>query len=211
MALGPTIRRLFGPFERDIANVYRDIFIDLSDWVEAIGLWAPHPDRILEVGCGEGAMTDRLCARYPDAEITAIDVTPRLGRLFRGDRRRVEFIQARAEEIAETRPSAFDLVILSDVLHHVPAPARDSLLEAIRRSMAPSGVFAFKEWVRDNTLIHWACEASDRYLTGDSVSYLSASEVERLLGSHFGDGALVHERRIRPWTNNMAIRVQLPA
>ena len=43
-----------------------------------------NPRRILEVGCGEGAVSERLAALYPNAEITAIDITPNVGRLYAG-------------------------------------------------------------------------------------------------------------------------------
>jgi len=173
--------------------------------------WAPDARRILEVGCGEGAMTERLRDGYPQARITAIDVTPRLGRLFRGDRARVRFIQAPVEEIAANEPASFDLVILSDVLHHVPTELRDSLLRAIGQALTPNGIFAFKDWMRERSLIHWACEASDRFLTGDNVAYLTDSEMRGLLAQHFGPDSLKAERRVRPWSNNVAMLVSHPA
>jgi trans-aconitate methyltransferase len=173
-----------------------------------IGQWAPDARNILEVGCGEGAVTERLRDRYPQAQITAIDVTPRLGRLFRGETERVRFIQAPVQEIAASQPHSFDLVILSDVLHHVPLPLRDSLLAAIGQALAPGGVFAFKDWIRDNSPIHWACEASDRVLTGDDVAYLTAAGMRSLLDQHFGADPLRQERRVRPWSNNLAILVR---
>jgi trans-aconitate methyltransferase len=38
--------------------------------------WCPHPKRILEVGCGEGSMTERLVVAFPGATLTPIDITP---------------------------------------------------------------------------------------------------------------------------------------
>jgi len=211
MPIGPAVRRFFGPYERDISSIYRRIFIDLDDWLETIRAWAPSAREVLEVGCGEGAMTERLRDCFQDAQITAIDVTSRLGRLFRGEHGRVEFIQTTVEEVAARNPSRYDLVILSDVLHHVRPALRASLLQGIGLALAPGACFAFKEWVRDGTVIHWACEASDRYLTGDDVDYLSETEVEALLGDHFGAVAIQEQRRIRPWRNNMAVFIRSDA
>jgi hypothetical protein len=69
-------------------------------------------------------------------------------------------------------------------------------------------VFVFKEWERNTTLIHWLCHASDRWLTGDRVSYMTGREVHEYLTSSFGDAAIVAEARIRPWQNNLTILVQ---
>ena len=206
MAIGPAVRALFGPYEREIAHLYRSIFIDLDDWIGRIGAWVPDAQNILEVGCGEGAMTERLCARYSQARITAIDVTPRVGRLFAGDAGRVEFLQMTVEDMAERHPQAYDLIVLSDVIHHVPKALRGSILTAIHQALAPGGMFVFKDWARTSTPIHWMCHAGDRYLTGDQVSYLDEQEIRSFLGERFG--APQDECRVRPWRNNFALMLR---
>ena len=205
MALGSLVRNLFGPYERHVADAYRAIFIDLDAWIEIIARWAPAPTRILEVGCGEGAMTERLARRFPDARVTAIDVTPRLGRLYCGDRTRVRFIETPVERIAAAEPHAFDLVILSDVIHHVPSAARSSLLRGVADALASGGAFIFKDWMRSRAPIHWMCEASDRYLTGDDVSYLNEAEARVLIAATFGAEAVQDAQTVRPWANNAAM------
>jgi SAM-dependent methyltransferase len=84
LPLGPFARRMFGPYEHWVAETYRKMFIDLDDFAGLMKSWAPNAQRILEVGCGEGAMTERITHMYPSAHVTAIDITPKLGRLYRG-------------------------------------------------------------------------------------------------------------------------------
>lgn len=208
MSAGAAIRRLCGPYEHRIASLYRNLYFDLDRCVEVVSDWSPAPSRILEVGCGEGAMTEALARAFPQSAITAIDITPRLGRLYRGERDRVRFLQTGVGELAEREPGAFDLVILADVLHHVPLAERSSLLEAIRAALSPSGTLVLKEWERRATPIHWLCYGSDRWLTGDRIAYLKASEARNLLGATFGLAAVTDEARIRPWRNNMMFRVR---
>ena len=172
MQPGPVIRRLFGPNEHKVAEAYRHIFVDLDDFARLIRTWVPQAQRILEVGCGEGAMTERITRIYPTAAVTAIDITPKVGRLFRGDRTHVTFCQESVESVANRQPASFDLVILADVIHHVPVDARRSLYARSIRAMTSDGNFIFKDWVITKTPIHWLCGVSDRYLTGDKVSYL---------------------------------------
>lgn len=210
MPVGPFVRGLFGPYERQVAEAYRNIFIDLDDWVARLKHWVPQAANILEVGCGEGAMTERLAMHYPDARITAIDITPRLGRLFRGPDERVTFRRVPVETIAAEQPDAYGLVILSDVIHHVPVPARSSLLRAIRTTLAPDGQFIFKEWTRSATPVHWLCEASDRFLTGDDVSYLTADEARGLVNGEFGASCIRESCCVKPWRNNLAFLIDAP-
>ncbi|HJU15695.1 MAG TPA: class I SAM-dependent methyltransferase [Stellaceae bacterium] len=205
--VGPLVRRSFGRYERPIAEIYRRIFVDLDDFVSRIAEWAAEPHRILEIGCGEGAMTERLVRTFAGATVTGIDITPNVGRLFSGDTARVTFRREAADELAESEPSLFDLIVLCDVVHHVPPHARQALLSAARRLLAPDGALVFKDWSPSATPIHWLCDIADRYITGDDVRYATSDEAKALLCDIFGPGAIRAESRVRPWANNFALLV----
>jgi SAM-dependent methyltransferase len=208
VSIGPFIRRMFGPYEHQIGEIYRSLYIDIDAFVALVRQWNPKSTRILEVGCGEGAVTERLRAAYSDAKITAIDVTPRVGRLYDGAREGVRFIQCTVQEIAATEPGQYDLVVLSDVLHHVPVGLRQGLLDAIRAALTTRGSFVFKDWERNYSLIHWLSYASDRWLTGDRISYMTRDEMREYLAHSFGTATLVAEARVRPRWNNLAILIR---
>jgi 2-polyprenyl-6-hydroxyphenyl methylase/3-demethylubiquinone-9 3-methyltransferase len=203
MGIGPVIRGMLGRYERPVSEAYRGAFFSIDAMIDHMRRWRPTAQRILEVGCGEGAMTERLRDAYPDAEITAIDITPRVGRMYAGSKDRVRFLQCDVQSIAASQPGHFDLVVLVDVLHHVPIALRDGLLDAIRQTLAPGGAFMFKEWERTNTLIHRICYATDRWITGDRISYLTRDEMRQSLARSFGTGALADECRSKPWHNNL--------
>lgn len=208
MRLGPIVRKMFGRYERRISEAYRSIYLDIDGLVELTCRWKPDAKRILEVGCGEGAVTQRLRVAYPHAQITAIDITPRIGRLYQGSLEGLRFVQCAVQEVAATEAGQYDLVVLSDVLHHVPVQFRQELLDAIRIALAPNGTFVFKDWQRSHTPIHWLCYASDRWLTGDRISYMTRNEMRERLIHSFGAAALVSEERIGPWWNNIATQVR---
>lgn len=207
MALGPAIRRMFGRHERRIADLYRSIYVDLDAFMLQITRWVPEARSILEVGCGEGAVTERLASAYPGAQILGIDVSPNIGRLYHGPREKVEFSLNSIEQIAQSHPQTFDLIILSDVLHHVPRSSRPSLLAAIGQAMKADGSFVFKEWERRPTPIFWMGYAADRWLTGDTVSFLDRAEARHALDESFGKDRVVDEARIRPWQSNLAFLI----
>jgi SAM-dependent methyltransferase len=208
MRLGPLIRQMFGPFEGRVSEAYRSIYIDINAFVALIREWNPIANRILEVGCGEGAVTQRLNAAFPSASITAIDITERVGRLYQGRHEAVRFVQCTVQEIAANQPGEFDLVVLSDVLHHVPMELRQGIVDAIRTTLAPQGALVFKDWQRGHSPIHWLCYASDRWLTGDRISYMTRDEMRACLARSFGQAALIAERRVKPWWNNIATLVR---
>jgi 2-polyprenyl-6-hydroxyphenyl methylase/3-demethylubiquinone-9 3-methyltransferase len=112
------------------------------------------------------------------------------------------------QEIAASEPAKFDLVLLCDVLHHVPGEVRQELLDAIRMTLAPQGVFVFKDWERNYSPIHWLCYASDRWLTGDRISYMTREQMRGKLAHSFGEAALIAEARVRPWWNNIATLIR---
>jgi SAM-dependent methyltransferase len=207
MGIGPFVRRMFGPYERRLSDAYRSIYFNIEAFVEQVCLWNPNPLRILEVGCGEGVMSESLFRSYPDAAITAIDVASSIGRLYQGPVNGVRFIQCEVQEIAAIEAGIFDLVILCDVLHHVPVDSRRALLDAVRETLCQGGSLIFKDWERNNSLIHWMCYASDRWLTGDRISYMSGQEMRQHLAGSFGDAALIAEKRLAPHWNNLAILI----
>jgi len=208
MAIGAKVRAMFGPYERQISNLWRAMFVDLDAWTATVRDWAGKPaPRVLEVGCGEGYSTARLVSALPDRPVDAIDVGGHIGRLYDGPAGAVDFRIAFAEDLARERPGQYDLIVLADVLHHVPQASRRSLLEAIRTLLAPGGVLAFKDWHRNLAPVHFAVHASDRWLTGDRVAYLKRDEARDLLTSIFGPDSIAASASIAPWTNNYAYRV----
>ena len=207
MRIGAFVRRCFGRHERWISEAYRSIFIDIDTFVDQLTVWAPDANRILEVGCGEGAVTERLVAAFPGATITGVDIMPHLGRLYAGPQDRVRFVEITVQELAKTNADFYDLIVLADVLHHVPLNIRAEFMAAICQLMAPRGKFVMKEWERNYSPIYWLGYLSDRYLTGDRIHYLTRDEGHRQIDTAFGATARIDEVRIAPWHTNIATLV----
>jgi SAM-dependent methyltransferase len=211
MSIGATVRRMFGRHERLVSELWRAGFIDLDQFFSQLRDWVPSPGTILEIGCGEGAGTERLGSAYPDASILAIDIAPNLGRLYSGPTDTVAFKQIAVTDLAKTHAGKFDLVVMCDVLHHIPPEMRSEIIAAARALLAPRGSFVCKDWARTLTPIHWIAYASDRWLTGDRIRYATPREAESLFAANFGQSAVRQRATIRPWRNNFAIVLQAKA
>lgn len=205
MPIGPFVRRLFGPYEHRVAALYRSIFIDLDDYAREIARCVPRAAHILEVGCGEGAVTEKLATLFPEASITAIDITPRVGRLYGGRHDSVEFRTETVQAHARAHPGQYDLILLSDVMHHVPLGLRAEILHAVGLALAPGGSFIFKEWGRAASPIHWLAHAADRWLTGDDVRYLTREEASVLARGSLPAARIAATGQVRPWKNNFML------
>ncbi len=101
------------------------------------------------------------------------------------------------------------MVLLCDVLHHVPWDRHEMLLRLARRTIRTGGAFVFKEWERRANVAHALNYFSDRVLTGDRVRYGTHAHWCRLIESVFGSGSIVAESRVPPWPNNILLLVKV--
>ncbi|TAL96980.1 MAG: methyltransferase domain-containing protein [Rhodanobacter sp.] len=115
-------------------------------------------DRILDVGCGTGALLHRLAATHPDAQLSGIEPVAEMLAIAR--RRLSPAIQLCAGW-AEYLPFAaeqFDVVVSCNMFHYIRQPV--AALHEMRRVLRPGGQLVITDWCAD----HWACRVCDRYL-----------------------------------------------
>lgn len=203
VSLGTAVRTRLGRWEIPAADAYRSLFINLEDAATLVSSVCP-AERILEIGCGDGSFAQRVLDRYPTARYVGIDVAPEPGRLFRGDASRASFRSVGSAEFRSESPEPFDLVLLVDVLHHVPTELRDDLLRDVQRLTRPGGHYVVKEWEPTRTLGHWTAWAADRFITGDRLNHVGSAELKALLADLLGD-QLVIEARVPPRRNNLLL------
>lgn len=74
--------------------------------------------RIAEVGCGSGLLLKKLASLYPKCEFYGYDISPDVQKFWSHDQSNLFFEVRTLEEITTT----FDLILLIDVIEHVPDP-----------------------------------------------------------------------------------------
>lgn len=196
-----------GPLEIPVTNLYRAMFFNINQFADVVRGWAS-AKKILDLGCGEGSVTELLSQRYPNALITGIDTTDRAGRVFRGDRRRVTFQTQTIQEFARQHAKEYDLVVICDVMHHIPWDMHAEFLTCARKTLKPNGRLVLKEWENLKNPINLICYLSDVYITGDDVHYGVADDWRDLLRKVFGPASIQQQTRLAPWQNNIAFLVR---
>jgi SAM-dependent methyltransferase len=163
------------------------------------------PGSILDVGCGEGVVTERLAARMPGAEVVGIDAD---------DSRLKQEWESRARENLTFRlgsayslpyeTDAFDLVCALEVLEHLERP-EDALEEMARVARRTLIVSVPREplW----RISHVLAGRDIRQLgnTAGHINHWSSRGFRRLVSTY---GRVERIRTPFPWT---MISVDLPA
>lgn len=100
---------------------------------------------VLDLGAGSGLVAARVLAAVPEARIVAVDSSPAMTELARrrlqGTGDRVVFIQGDIADLsAVALPRAdYQFVLLVQVLHHIPHPAKERLLTRLYSLLPADG------------------------------------------------------------------------
>ncbi|HET9228002.1 MAG TPA: methyltransferase domain-containing protein [Thermoanaerobaculia bacterium] len=115
-------------------------------------------ERLLDVGCGTGALLQALSQRHPGARLTGVDPVPEMLAVARS--RLPPDIDLRAGW-AERLPFAdgqFDVTVSCNAFHYFLEPA--AALREMKRILAPGGRLVITDWCDD----FLACRVCDLYL-----------------------------------------------
>jgi len=182
MSPGRFIRTLLGDrHARVAARLYRAIFVDMAKASAAIAAELPSNAHVLDVGGGDGEPLNWLLELRSDIRVTTIDVATSVGRWIHArhlDRvTRIESTSLQAY-LASGRPLP-DVILLSDVIHHVPVATRDAFLAVVAEILKRSP--ELRVIIKDVEPGHWRAalgRLSDRYVTGDrGVQLISRNEL----------------------------------
>lgn len=97
------------------------------------------PKKILDLGCGVGTMLKLLSKQFPDSIFYAQDESPKSMDYIKKNHPNVNCLSDLNTE------EKFDLIFLSNVIHHVKSSERDDLFKKIHNLLNPEGkLFIFE-------------------------------------------------------------------
>jgi 2-polyprenyl-3-methyl-5-hydroxy-6-metoxy-1,4-benzoquinol methylase len=166
MPLGQIARRVLGPAFPVFGEAYRRAFVDIDKVADWMAARLPRDARVLDVGGGDGFVMNAVLARRHDIRLTMTDLAPRIGGVIApAHRDRVEFRPATSVEAID---GSFDVLTLTDVVHHVPVAARPAFFAAIVAAAARTGCRSvlIKD-IQPGGLRAKLAELGDHYITGD--------------------------------------------
>jgi len=108
--------------------------------------------RVLDYGCGIGMLTNQLRLRFPKAQVDGFDPSP-------GSLSRINpslLAQGSFESDPGSLGSAYDLIVMANVLHHVKPAERQGLVSDVASRLSPGGRLVVFEHNPYNILMRWA-------------------------------------------------------
>jgi ubiquinone/menaquinone biosynthesis C-methylase UbiE len=99
-------------------------------------------ERVLDLGCGTGALSLALKARHPEAAVHALDPDPKALARARAKATDAGLSVAFEQGFADALPypdASFDHVVSSLVLHHLEPAQKDAAFREVARVLAPGG------------------------------------------------------------------------
>lgn len=132
------------------------------------------PQRILEIGCGTGFLTQMLHAAWPEAELIATDIAPRM--LARAHERVGDGVQFCIMDATQPDVAGvFDLICGNLVFQWLPEP--ESTLQNLAQRLAAGGVLALSTLL-DGTFEEWRAACAAEGLEAATPAYPTRLTVE---------------------------------
>ncbi len=181
---GVLLRKALGPCLPAFAKSYRRIYLNPEKLAQVIAQQLPKNASVLDVGGGDGYLSNDLLAIRKDISLTLIDLATGIGKgIDPSFRNRVHVYDGKSiQDWMKERMATDSLhaVVLSDVIHHIPDTALDGfihdLAELCRRTHAVLIIKDVEPGHYLATIGLWA----DKYLSGDRATRLVSQQ--RLVG-----------------------------
>jgi len=110
------------------------------------------PKEILELGCGTGNLTQLIILKYPNAKVTAIDISEECINECKSriPSQNIEYLKSDFKELHLPK-NKFDLVVSSISIHHIDNKAKEELFRKLFIAQTSNGIFSFCDQFRGKT------------------------------------------------------------
>jgi 2-polyprenyl-3-methyl-5-hydroxy-6-metoxy-1,4-benzoquinol methylase len=113
--------------------------------------------RVLDVGCGQGRIMNRLAELYPNSRFTGMDLSQEAIEYARGEAsgrglRNIEFVAVDLSDFDKAaEPECCDFITTFDAVHDQARPL--SVLRGIHRALKPDGVYLMQD-IKGSSHVH---------------------------------------------------------
>ena len=159
------------PVVREYAKTARDydkkwaFYIDATTRETIRRLPIAATERVLDVGCGTGALLHRLAAMYPGARLAGMDPVPEMLEMAKAKLPAKADLQSGWANQLPWPDQYFDVVVSCNMFHYVTHP--EDALNEMGRVLRPGGTLVITDWCDD----YLACQLCNIYLRVTSRAF----------------------------------------
>jgi SAM-dependent methyltransferase len=174
--------------QRLVTTVYRPFYGSFADILR----WVPPGARLVDVGCGSGALLLLAGALRQLSSGFGCDANPASIAIAERANRWPQIRFAVSADVPAAEIAASDVVVLIDVLHHIPAAEQRPFLQELLRALAPGTTVIIKDLHPTPRWRALANRITDFLSTRSRVDYIGLDEVHTLVSEH---AFRIHEAR----------------
>ena len=140
----------------------------------------PSSGVILDLGCGEGMLTNMLSAALPAVRIHGIDLDQ--DRIEKAKKVAGPMTDFMAKDILDCSFNKASAAIFNDILHHHPKEKQIELLEAANKFLDDDGLLILKEVdIADKADVAWTTFWDKKLYPKDTLNFRGKTEWEKVL------------------------------
>lgn len=142
-------------YTQDMINCVPHYITLLSGFIDHLPLNF-HPKSILDLGCGNGNVTENLLKKFPDADHTLIDASQEMINLCqqRFKLHRIEYATSYFQDF-EFKENHYDYIVAGFSLHHCNSEDKKDLFKKIHQSLTTDGIFSCSDlMINKNDINH---------------------------------------------------------
>ena len=155
MIIKDTIAEEFNAFSENYTN---DMVCCVPNYLKLLNSFVENlpktfqPTQILDLGCGNGNVTNILLSKFPDAEYTLVDASEEMLTLCkkRFSKHNINYANSYFKDF-DFKKDNFDMIVAGFSLHHCKAEELQILYKKIFYSLKSGGVFSCSDLMIDKT------------------------------------------------------------
>jgi len=124
-------------------------FLQIADHI-------PDQGTVVDIGCGRGLMANYLALERSSLQVTGIDKQTKRIEAARATIKDRDNIHFYLQDALELHNQEFDVIVVSDMLHHLTYPQQNKLLEHCYRILPEGGILLMEDVTPDPK---WKCLA----------------------------------------------------
>ncbi|TRO66843.1 class I SAM-dependent methyltransferase [Christiangramia sabulilitoris] len=173
----------FNEFSKNYTNDMIRCVPRYLDLVSSFGKYFPagfKPEKILDLGCGNGNTTAQLLAQFPDAAYTLVDASKEMLEICRNQFQDFDMSYSNSYfEEFQFEHNQYDLITAGLSLHHCRNKERQIVFSKIHSSLRESGIFAYSDLMISKTnpdhpalLQEWGAYVNSNFPDGEKWAWV---------------------------------------